>query len=98
MGLSRPKLVVSREEAVYSDRARRFFTVYVGVFYAPQVGCRGIVRAVPRGYSCRRSLPRWSSSDQMGVVNFAGESLETCVDHEVSSRNSRRRTVPNSVG
>ena len=36
---------VSREEAVYSHRARRFFMVYVGVFYAPQVGRRGNVRA-----------------------------------------------------
>ena len=53
--LSGPKVVESLgDEAVYSHRARRFFTVYVGVFYAPQVGHRGNVRAVPPGYSCRR--------------------------------------------
>ena len=30
----------------------------------------------------------------MGMVNSAGASLETCVDHERSSRESRRPTVP----
>ena len=34
----------------------------------------------------------------MGVVNFAGGSVETCIDHEVSSRTSRRLTVSNPMG
>ena len=52
--LSGPKVVVSRQEAVHSHCARRLFTVYVGVFYAPQIGRRGIVQAIPRGFSRRR--------------------------------------------
>ena len=44
---------VSRGKAMYSHLARRFFTVYVGVLYALQIGRRGNVQAVPLGYSCR---------------------------------------------
>ena len=33
-----------------------------------------------------------------GGGEFRGGRLETCVDHEVSSRNSPRPTVPNSMG
>ena len=33
-----------------------------------------------------------------GGSEFRGGSLETCVDHEVSSRNPRRPTVRNSTG
>ena len=45
--LSQSKVVVSREETLYSHRARRFFIIYVGIFYVPHVGRHGIVRAVP---------------------------------------------------
>ena len=38
------------------------------------------------------------SPDLIEVVHEAGGSLETCVDQGVSSRNSRRPTVPNSMG
>ena len=33
-----------------------------------------------------------------GGGKFRGGSLETCVDHEVSRRNTRRSTVPNPKG
>ena len=45
---------IHREETVHSHIARRYFTAYLGVFYALQVGRHGIVRAVPSRYSCRR--------------------------------------------
>ena len=46
--LSGAKVVkVPGGKALYSHRARRVFTVYVGVLYAPQIGHRGNVQAVP---------------------------------------------------
>ena len=54
MDLSGPTTCkVSRGKALYSHRARRFFTAHVGVLYAPQIERRGNFQAVPLGYTCR---------------------------------------------
>ena len=93
--LSGPKVVESFGRKRYTLIVR---DDVVGVFYAPQVRRRGNGRAVPSGYSCRRCSFQVVTVRTDGVGSSLAGSLNTCVDHEVSIRNSPRPAVPNSMG
>ena len=94
--LSGPKVVESLGRKRYTlDDFSRYTWVY---FMRHKSDAAELFKHSSRILAQTMSLRKWSSSDRTGVVSSAGGCLETCVEDEGSSRNSRRRTVPSTMG